>query len=94
MSEQVSDREILRELAARPIGGEGARCWQKAPHVWDANDEAREAAKRAGKTWLPAGKRSASSKEEREYRKAFREQQIDLEDAVEQAGGQRGHMAA
>jgi len=52
--------------------------------------EALEAGRRASKKWLPEGKRSTSSREAKEARQAFYEQQIDLEDAVEAAGGQRG----
>lgn len=55
--------------------------------------EAKELAARCGKIWLPLGKRDhPSSREQKAVRVAFREKQIDLEDAVEQAGGQRGSL--
>lgn len=51
-----------------------------------------EVARRATKLWLPEGKRSASTREAKAARDEIRSRQIDLEDAVEAAGGQRGAL--
>lgn len=85
-------REDLQSLVDQPLG---------APHLEEeanrknGTEERRsaellEVCKRISKKWLPLGKRSP-------VRGACNEptaQQIDLEDAVEQAGGRRGGRAA
>jgi len=76
----VPTRDELFEMAARPIGAPG--------------EKPRSAAARTSKIWLPAGKRSATSADAKSARAEFRERQIDLEDAIEAAGGQRGHLGA
>lgn len=82
--EQVTDRELLQRLADQPLGLEGMEAYIPGA--------AEEVGRRCQKIWLPAGKRSANSREGRAARQAFREQQIDLEEAVEAAGGKRGGL--
>lgn len=89
MNEQVSDRELLRELAAQPIGSRDLDQFKDA-NGYITVPEAVEAGKRAKKIWLPSGKRSAADAN-RAAAKRAREAQIDIEDAVEAAGGERGH---
>lgn len=91
----VPTRDELFEMAARPIGdpelfglAKNLLPGQK-PHP-----EVVEASKRACKLWLPAGKKSAVNVEAKEVRAEFDARQIDLEDAVESAGGQRGHVGS
>lgn len=87
----VSDREVLQELIAQPIGGRELMAGYNAnslPHIMSA--EAMEAGKRANKFWRPAGKISTATPEAKARDKEMREAQIDLEDAIEAAGGQRG----
>lgn len=75
----------IQALLDSPIGGDhlknAAMC---------ATQEAREVARRASKIWLPNGKRSANTTEARDAAKAAKALNYDLEDAVEQAGGNRG----
>lgn len=78
MTEKMSDREYLDWLAARPIGGDTV--------------PSREAAERACKVWLPNGRRPLRTPEIIEREAALKAGQTDLEDAVEQAGGERGHL--
>jgi hypothetical protein len=93
---QVSDREILQELAAKPIGNEALQEEaQRVAHI-AANGgrphisaELRETIDRTRKIWLPQGKRSAAEANKRAA-EAAAAVQIDLEDAVEKAGGKRG----
>lgn len=89
----IPDAAKLRELAAKPLSGR-ARVEIRGGKERSFDEEGFDVTGRLGKIWLPAGKRSASSTEARDRRQAFREQQIDLEDAVEAAGGQRGSAAA
>jgi hypothetical protein len=78
----VPTRDELFEMAARPI----------AP-VDDTYNAKVEAGKRAGNLWLPAGKMNPSAtREGKALRAEMRALQIDLEDAVEAAGGARGHV--
>lgn len=81
-------RDELFALAALPIGGEAARAavrnlrpGEKAPDV------VKQAAKRAAKIWLPLGRKGPVG------RGGPSDAQIDLEDAVEAAGGKRGRLA-
>ena len=100
MTDGMSDREVLQELAAKPIGSaelqdEAQRIAHLAangakPHM---TPELRETIDRTRKIWLPQGKRSAAEAN-RKAALAAREAQIDLEDAVEAAGGQRGSVKA
>ena len=68
----------IHALAAQPIGD---RSWQEAgasdsitaPIKSEFRTAAAEAAKRASKKWLPAGKRSTSGPEEAARRQAFYE---------------------
>jgi hypothetical protein len=84
------DREVLQHLAEQPIG---------APHLQAEADsgriqkgqakpsgELKETIKRTAKLWLPHGRKPTK-------RGACNEptaQQTDIEDAVEQRGGERG----
>jgi hypothetical protein len=81
----------LRAMLDAPIGSRDLQS-KDDPRAPVFLPEALEAARRASKVWLPEGKRSTNSKEAREKRQAFYEQQIDLEDAVEAAGGHRGEV--
>lgn len=87
------DRETLFEMAAEPIGS--PKLMAEADHIAHTmikpSPELREAAQRANKRWLPEGKITASSLMSKEAEAAFYE--TDLEDAVEAAGGERGHLA-
>lgn len=78
----VPTREELFEMAASPI----------APA--DHTIEARKAAgKRAAALWLPAGKTNISATRiGKALRAEMKARQIDLEDAVEAAGGARGSL--
>lgn len=87
---QVTDREILQELADRPIGGAGIPACSGPNFA----PEAIEAARRASGIWLPMGKRSAATPELKARKKELREAQIDIEDAIEAAGGHRGTAGA
>jgi hypothetical protein len=84
--EQVSTRELLQELASLPIGSPEI---QKEPLDKDGKlkPEAKEAAKRASKLWLPQGRKPARRRSVCNDPSA---QQTDIEDAVEAAGGKRG----
>lgn len=93
MSKQVTDREILQELAERPIGGPECKIEFIGGEL-RPNWEAKEASERARKVWLPAGKKTISRKDAAERAEAFYANQIDLEDAVTAAGGERGSLRA
>lgn len=92
----VPSREELFAMAAEPLGSremqeiadEAKRCelrsGAKPPR------EVRDLTKRVSKVWLPAGKKSVVSAEAKEIDAAIRANQIDLEDAIEAAGGERG----
>ena len=84
----VPSREQLFAMAAEPIG-DRVRC--------DAGkmtaEEKAGAAKRASKVWLPWGATNKSAtRESRAAQAALRETQIDLEDAIAAAGGERGSV--
>jgi hypothetical protein len=89
----VPTREELFEMAARPIGSPDVQALAKAvlPGA-KPPAEVVEAARRASKLWLPAGKTSANTIEAREAEAVIRARNFDLEDAVEEAGGKRGHV--
>lgn len=89
--EQVTDREILQELADRPIGGPECEITFDRGE-WKANAAAKEASDRARKIWLPAGKKPTRGPAVKEREDAIKASQTDLEDAVEQAGGERGKL--
>ena len=89
------DREQLQFLADQPIG---------APHLQEEaersngiippSEELKATCKRISKKWLPLGKRIPSRADVRAAEQAFYANQIDLEDAVEAAGGKRGGQKA
>lgn len=96
---QISTREVLQELVEKPIGSPALQEEAERVAYMAANGgtpiisaELAEAGQRANKKWLPAGKRSTSGPEARASREAFYERQIDLEEAIEAAGGQRGSV--
>jgi hypothetical protein len=90
--QQVSEREVLQSLAEEPLGGpdlqrlaeNAARRQEKPPPA------VRQMAKRINKIFLPRGKRTVRDADERQKQDDFAAKQIDLEDAVEAAGGSRG----
>lgn len=89
----VPTREELFEMAARPIGGPDTFRLAKAVLPGEKPPlEVIEAGKRAQKLWLPAGKTSANTTVAREADAAIKALNYDLEDAVEAAGGKRGHL--
>lgn len=89
----VPTREELFEMAARPIGGPDTFELAKAVLPGEKPPlEVVEAAKRAQKLWLPAGKTSANTTEAREAEALIKARNYDIEDAVEAAGGKRGHL--
>lgn len=91
MTHQVTDREILEELAARPIGHRDLDVHKDSlGHI--SHPDAIEAAQRANKKWLPQGKAPATSPESRARQAALKAAQTDIEDAVEAAGGTRGKI--
>jgi hypothetical protein len=82
-------REELFALAAAPLGDRSiqdkvGKDFQKTKAAF---------AKRAQKVWLPAGKLSANTNAQREHERSLKALNFDIEDAVEAAGGQRGHSA-
>lgn len=85
----IPTREELFAMAASPIGDKAAL---DAGKMCAAEKAA--AAKRAQKVWLPLGKRSPVSREAKEAEKLIRANQIDLEDAVVAAGGERGRCGS
>jgi len=95
MTHQVTDRELLQDLAARPLGTPEL---QKLASQYSPDQtpppELREVSKRCSKVWLPAGKRSSRGRGEREAEQSFYARQTDIEDAVEAAGGVRGSVKA
>jgi hypothetical protein len=84
MTEQVTNRELLQELANRPLG-EAA--------IEAGLETSMTISQRCQKTWLPCGRRSAATPEARAAKREMAERQIDIEDAVEAAGGRRGSVA-
>ena len=90
MTHQVTDKELLQELAAKPIGGKHLQGPKPRGNEKLFDTEAVEAAKRADKKWLPAGKLPPQTPESRAREAELRATQTDIEDAVEAAGGHRG----
>lgn len=89
-------REELFALAAKPLGDRELQSNPWAPTVEERALREKELAgfaKRAQKIWHPEGKRSAVTKEAREVAAELKARNFDLEDAVEAAGGKRGHSA-
>lgn len=97
----VPTREELFEMAARPIGSPAlqelaertsvGRLGPTGEVVKGAPPELLEVSKRASKVWLPAGKSSANTTAAREAEAQIKARNFDLEDAIEAAGGRRGH---
>lgn len=89
----VISREELFEMARAPIGD---RSIQPAdnPSAHCGSPEAREAAKRAQKLWLPRGKGSPVSREAKEAERELKARNFDLEDAIAARGGERGHSGS
>lgn len=80
----VPSREELFAMAAEPIG-DRQRCMTM--------QEKADAGKRASKLWLPWGiTNKSATREARAKQKALRESQIDIEDAIAAAGGERGSV--
>jgi len=78
---------VLAAMVEAPIGDRDLKP-DKQGYIHDP--VAVEAGRRAQKIWLPEGKRSTNGREAKEARQAFYKRQVDLEDAVEAAGGRRG----
>jgi len=89
---EVSTRDLLQELAAKPIGSPELfeEACRKGLTREKVSAELAETVLRTSKKWLPAGKRAPTTPESRARQKELASLQIDLEDAVEAAGGQRG----
>jgi hypothetical protein len=89
---EVSQREVLQEMAESHIGSPALMDEAKriGGTMRKPSPALAEAGKRAAKIWLPAGKKSARDAEQKAAEKAFYDKQVDLEDAVEAAGGKRG----
>lgn len=81
---------VLKALAEEPIGSKALQARLPSNGQGHVPPEAKEAARRASKIWLPEGKRSTNSVETRQAKEEFFARQVDLEDAVEAAGGRRG----
>jgi hypothetical protein len=82
VSAEVTTREVLQELAAKPLGSPELQI--EANRLVPGEKPAGELAEtihRTRKIWLAS-------------REAFHARQIDLEEAVEAAGGHRGAMGA
>lgn len=100
---QVTDAEMLQHLADQPIGSPELQeqANRLAPQVADGAlrkadipADLAETIKRTSKIWLPQGKKASGGPEAKEAEAAFYERQIDIEDAVEAAGGKRGGLVA
>lgn len=79
-------REELFAMAAEPIGDRERLAAGKMTML-----EKAEAGKRASKFWRPYGiTNKSATKEARAAQAKLRATQIDLEDAIEAAGGARG----
>lgn len=95
-------REELFALADTPIGdadmlalanADFARKQALPPQQrarFKASPEVAALSRRAQKVWLPEGKSSANTSEQREHERALKAQNFDIEDAIEAAGGARG----
>lgn len=87
--EKASTRDVLQELTSTPIGSPELQTEADriAHRGIKPSGELKETIKRAAKIWLPQGRKPNRP------RAACNEpaaEQIDLEDAVEKAGGRRG----
>lgn len=100
MTHRAFSREEIFHMAAEPIGSAALQREAEANMAAYARGalkpsmELKEAGQRAAKKWLPGGKKSTVSAESKEAEKAFYERQVDLEDAIEAAGGHRGGLPA
>ena len=84
--------EQLRKLAEMPLDGQYDDTEMRGETVRYFRD-GYDVTGRLGGKFLPCGKRDhPSSREQRKVREEFSAKQIDLEDAVEKAGGERGQM--
>lgn len=84
----VPSREELFAMAEEPIGNRERLLAGKMTML-----EKADAGKRASKFWRPWGiTNKSATKEARAAQQALRETQIDLEDAIEAAGGERGSV--
>jgi len=84
---------VLQAMVNEPIGSREVQaqiCFHQGE--WVGPPAAKEAARRAKKIWLPEGKRPANGDDERRRREEFAARQVDLEEAVEAAGGARGSL--
>jgi hypothetical protein len=93
------EREELFALAAKPIGSpelcreaDNLKAAQERGVRVKPTGELAETIKRTSKLWLPEGKTSANSTEARAAERELKALNYDLEDAVEAAGGDRGHL--
>ena len=86
MTDEATERDVLELLAGEPIGSPDL---QNHPlgKTGNVRPEVKDAARRASKIWLPRGRLPARPPGECNVKGA---QQIDLEDAVVAAGGERG----
>lgn len=96
---EVTTREILQELAEKPIGSEELAAEANNVAYLAAKGgrpkvsaELRGAIDRTCKKWLPQGRRTVSRAEAKAAEQVFYANQIDLEDAVQAAGGTRGSL--
>jgi hypothetical protein len=96
---QVTTREVLQELASAPIGSCELQAQADRQHQAELRGasskrarapELTETVKRVAKVWLPQGRKVTSRQDSAEKIAAFNAKQIDIEDAIEAAGGQRG----
>jgi hypothetical protein len=92
-------RDELFALAALPIGKASIEAAEKAARAAKVPAKkihkvveraTREAAKRASKVWLPAGKSSANTTIARDAERDLLARNYDIEDAIAEAGGRRG----
>lgn len=86
-------REDLQHLAGSPLGAEHLQdeAARKFGTEEKRSPELVEMCKRVGKKWLPLGKLPPKK---RQTKAEIAEHQIDIEDAIEAAGGKRGGAAA
>lgn len=85
-------REDLQHLASQPLGAEHLQteAEQKFGTEEKRSGELVEMCKRVGKKWLPLGKLPPKK---RMTKAQIAEHQIDIEDAIEAAGGKRGGVS-
>jgi len=89
--EHVSTRDLLQDLASQPIGSPElqAEADRIAHNGNRPTAELKETIRRTAKIWLPQGK----TPPRRGKCNIETAEQIDIEDAVEAAGGKRGGQA-